>query len=103
MTEKATVGVVTVEQEGRVREFSSAELPIAFGADPASDVVLRGVTGSVQIGRLRDVFFVQAGRGARNLRVGGDLLTGTRELEDGDVIAFDRARLECRIGRRAVG
>ncbi len=59
--------------------------------------MLEGVTGSIQIGRFKDVFFVQAGRGARNLRVGGEPLTGTRELQDGDVIAFDRARLECRV------
>lgn len=104
MTEKSTAGVVTVEQEGRLREFTGAELPVTLGADPAADVVLRGVTGSVQIGRLKDVFFVQAGRGARNLRVDGELLTGTRELDDGDVVAFDRARLECRIagGKLAV-
>ena len=43
------------------------------------------------------MFFVQPGRGARNVRVDGAPLTGTRALRDGDVIAFDRARLECRI------
>jgi formylglycine-generating enzyme required for sulfatase activity len=68
-----------------------------LGAGEAVDVVLDGVAGSIQIGRLKDVFFVQAGRGARNLRVAGEPLAGSRELRDGDVISFDRARLECRI------
>lgn len=97
MTEKAAEGVVTVEEQGRRRAFGGADLPLTLGAEPTADVVLGGVAGNLQIGRLRDVFFVQAGRGARNLRVEGEPLTGTRELADGDVIAFDRARLECRI------
>lgn len=97
MTDKASESVVTVEEQGRRRAFAGTELPVTFGADSAADVVLRGVAGSLQLGRLRDVFFVQAGRGARNLRVAGEPLTGTREINDGDVIAFDRARLECRI------
>ena len=97
MTEKAAESVVTVEEQGRQRAFAGADLPVTLGADRTADVVLGGVAGNLQIGRLRDVFFVQAGRGARNLRVEGELLTGTRELKDGDVIAFDRARLECRI------
>ena len=88
--------IVTVEDRGRRHEFGSAELPVTLGAAQDSDVVLDGVAGGIQIGRFKEVFFVQAGRGARNLRVGGEPLTGTRELQDGDVIAFDRARLECR-------
>ena len=94
--------IVTVEDGGRRREFGAAELPVTFGAGADADVVLDGVHGSIQIGRLDDVFFVQPGRGARNLRVGGEPLTGTRELRDGDVIAFDRARLECRVGGAAL-
>ncbi len=89
--------IVTVEERGRTHEFGAAELPVTLGAGHDADVALEGVTGSIQIGRFKDVFFVHAGRGARNLRVGGEPLTGTRELKDGDVIAFDRARLECRV------
>jgi len=90
---------VTVEQRGQRREFGATDLPVTFGADGAADVVLEGASGSIQIGFLNSVFFVQAGRGARNLRVGGEPLSGSRELKDGDVVAFDRARLECRIAR----
>jgi formylglycine-generating enzyme required for sulfatase activity len=88
---------VTVEQGGRRREFRASELPIMLGASPDADVALDGVQGSIQIGRLDDVFFVQPGRSARNVRVGGEPLLGTRALRDGDVLAFDRARLECRV------
>lgn len=97
MTEKPASGVLTVEEQGRRREFTGTDLPVTLGAGAEADVVLAGVAGSIQIGRLRDVFFVQAGRGARNVRVAGEPLTGTRELSDGDVISFDRARLECRL------
>jgi formylglycine-generating enzyme required for sulfatase activity len=88
--------VVAVETRGGRREFGTAELPVTFGSG-AADVGLEGVQGTVQIGLLDGVFFVQAGRGARNVRVGGEPLTGTRALKDGDVVAYDRARLECRI------
>jgi formylglycine-generating enzyme required for sulfatase activity len=97
VAEQSQRGVVTVEEKGRRREFAAAELPVTIGAGPEADVVLPGVAGSIQIGLLKDVFFVQAGRGARNVRIDGTPLTGTRELADGDVIAFDRARLECRV------
>jgi formylglycine-generating enzyme required for sulfatase activity len=90
--------IVTIEDRGRRHEFAASHLPVSLGAALDSDVVLEGVTGGLQIGRFKDAFFVHAGRGARNLRVGGEPLTGTRELADGDVIAFDRARLTCRIG-----
>jgi formylglycine-generating enzyme required for sulfatase activity len=88
---------VTVEEGGRRREFGSADLPITLGASADADVALDGVQGSLQIGRLGDVFFVQPGRGARNVRVDGEPLTGSRALRDGDTIAFDRVRLEGRI------
>jgi formylglycine-generating enzyme required for sulfatase activity len=88
---------VTVEEGGRQREFGPADLPISLGAGSDADVVLDGVQGSIQIGRLDEVFFVQPGRSARNVRVDGAPLSGTRGLRDGDVIAFDRARLECRV------
>ena len=100
MTQSATRergSIVTVEDHGRRREFGAADLPITFGGGPDSDVVLDGVVGSIQIGSLNDVFFVQPGRGARNLRLNGETLAGTRELHDGDSIAFDRARLQYRI------
>jgi formylglycine-generating enzyme required for sulfatase activity len=93
---------VTVEEGGRRRDFGAGDLPITFGAGTEADVVLDGVQGSLQVGRLDDVFFVQPGRGARNVRVGGEPLAGTRALRDGDVIAFDRARLECRVAGNAL-
>jgi hypothetical protein len=86
--------VIAVEDRGNRREFGTADLPVTFGAG-AADVTLDGAQGSIQIGRLDGVYFVQAGRGARNVRVGGEPLTGTRALKDGDVIAYDRARLTC--------
>ena len=95
--ESGRESIVTIEERGRRQEFGSAELPVTLGSAHDSDMVLDGVAGSIQIGRFKDVFFVQTGRGARNLRIGGELLTGTRELQDGDVIAFDRARLTCRV------
>jgi formylglycine-generating enzyme required for sulfatase activity len=95
--ESGRESIVTIENRGRRQEFGPAELPVTLGAAQDSDVVLEGVAGNIQIGRFKDVFFVQPGRGARNLRIGGEPLAGTRELQDGDVIAFDRARLTCRI------
>ena len=89
---------VTVEEGGRRRDFGAGDLPITLGAGADADIALDGVQGTIQIGRLGDVFFVQPGRSARNVRVGGEPLTGTRALRDGDVIAFDRARLDCRVG-----
>jgi formylglycine-generating enzyme required for sulfatase activity len=89
--------VVAVDMNGRRREFEAAQLPLSFGAHAGADVVLEGVPGSLQLGKLGTTFFVQAERGTRNLRVAGETLAGTRELRDGDVIAFDRARLACRV------
>jgi hypothetical protein len=101
VTQAATTGgqtpIVTVEEQGRRREFRAADLPVTLGMAPDADVELAGVAGSIQVGSVSGVFFVQAGRGARNLRLDGEPLTGTRELHDRDVIAFDRARIDCRI------
>ncbi|HET7608976.1 MAG TPA: PEGA domain-containing protein, partial [Gammaproteobacteria bacterium] len=100
MTEAADSGrkaIVTIEDRNRRHELGAADLPVTLGASHDADVTLEGVAGSIQIGRFKDAFFVQSGRGARNLRVGGEPLSGTRELVDGDVIAFDRARLTCRV------
>lgn len=89
--------VVAVDLQGRRREFFADQLPLTFGGHGGADVVLDGIPGSVQIGRLGGTFFVQAERGTRNLRVAGEPLAGSRELRDGDVIALDRARLACRL------
>jgi len=97
--------VVATNERGRRREFAAGDLPIGVGGGVDADVVLDGVSGTVQIGRLGTVFFVQAGRNTRNVRLGGAPLSGgTRELTDGDVIALDRARLACRVesGRLAI-
>jgi len=95
--ESGRTSILTIEERGRRHEFGAADLPVTLGASHDADVPLEGVAGSIQIGRFKDVFFVQPGRGARNLRIGGEPLSGTRELADGDVIAFDRARLEFRL------
>lgn len=94
MTE--TEWIVAVDAGGRRQEFDAARLPVTIGSAVDADVPLN-VPGSVQIGRLGGVYFVQAGRNARGVRVGGEPLAGTRELHDGDVIALDRARLACRL------
>jgi formylglycine-generating enzyme required for sulfatase activity len=99
---KGRGAVVVVEERGRRREFGAADLPLMLGADGGADVVLDGVAGSLQLGFLDGKFFVQPQRGARNLRVGGELLAGTRALKDGDVVAFDRARLTCAIAGPAL-
>lgn len=101
-TESGRTSIVTIEERGRRHEFGAADLPVTLGASHDADVTLEGVSGSIQIGRFKDVFFVQPGRGARNLRIGGEPLSGTRELSDGDVVAFDRARLECRLADGAL-
>jgi formylglycine-generating enzyme required for sulfatase activity len=93
---------ITVEDNGRRREFGAGELPVTFGAGVDADVALDGVHGSIQVGRLDDVFFVQPGRAARNVRIAGAPLTGTSALRDGDVIAFDRARMTCRVAASAL-
>jgi hypothetical protein len=90
--------VVAIEAHGQRHEFGPAELPVSVGASASADVLLEGLPGTIQIGRLGQVFFVQAGRNTRNLRVGGAPVTGSQELHDGDVVAFDRARLACSIG-----
>ena len=95
---------VAVDGGGPKRIFTDADLPISIGGDSA-DVPLEGVPGSIQIGRLGGVFFVQAERGARNVRIDGELATGSREIRDGMLISLDRARLSCalRDGRLEVG
>ncbi len=89
--------VVAVDGGGHRRRFTAADLPVSIGAGPSSDVSLEGVPGSVQIGRLGGVFFVQAQRATRNLRIDGELVTGSREIRDGTLVSLDRARLACRL------
>lgn len=98
----ASGAVVVIEERGRRREFGAADLPLTLGSDAGADVPLDGVAGSLQLGFLDGVFFVQPERGARNLRVGGQAWAGTRALKDGDVVAFDRARLTCAIKGHAL-
>ena len=96
--------VVTIEYQGRTRELPASALPATIGGDAAATLRIDALPGSIEIREHDGAFFVAAGRGARNLRVDGATLTGTRELKNGDVIAFDRARLACRIeaGRLAL-
>ena len=93
---EARDSVMTVEYLGRTRELPASALPITIGGDPGATLRIDGLPGVIEIGERDDGFFV-AGRGARNLRVEGVAVAGSRKLEDGDVIAFDRARLTCRI------
>jgi formylglycine-generating enzyme required for sulfatase activity/diacylglycerol kinase family enzyme len=88
----ATVAVVLGE---RRFDFATSDLPVAIGGEASADVQLEGVPGAVQIGRLGSVFFAQAARGTRNVRIDGRPLNGTAELREGSVIALDRARLTC--------
>ncbi|HET7131734.1 MAG TPA: PEGA domain-containing protein, partial [Gammaproteobacteria bacterium] len=90
--------MVAVDSDGSRRQFDAAALPIEIGAGEGVDIALAGLPGSIEIGRQGAAFVVQPARNARNLRVGGVPVTGPRELRDGDVIAFDRARLHCMIG-----
>lgn len=89
--------VLATEQAGFTRHFDASALPVSFGSSSSDDLVLADVHGSVQIGMLDQVFFVQPSRETRNVRVDDELLQGSRRLDDGSVIAFDTARLICRI------
>jgi formylglycine-generating enzyme required for sulfatase activity len=90
---------VTVVIDGRRQEFADTSLPLSIGGDAGTDVRLAGVPGTIQVGRLGAVFFVQATRSARNLRVDGEVVRGSQPLRDGSVVAFDRARLSCSVAR----
>lgn len=89
--------VLATEESGYTRHFGADALPIRIGGRPEDDITLAGTDGSLQIGMLDGVFFVQAARGTRNLRVQSELLKGSRRVGDGDVIALDSARLTCRL------
>ena len=89
--------IVTIEYLGRRRELAASELPVTIGGDPGAGVRIDGLPGVIRIGKLGGAFSLEPGRGARNLRISGAPVANSRELADGDVIAFDRARLTCRI------
>jgi formylglycine-generating enzyme required for sulfatase activity len=89
--------VLATEQSGHTRHYAAAALPVAIGGNTGDDLVLGEVAGSIQIGRLDDVFFVQPMRGTENVRLDSEPLSGSRRLADGSVIALDTARLTCRL------
>ena len=89
--------VLCTKESGHTRYFEAESLPVTIGGRAEDDIRLEGVPGSLQIGVLDGVFFVQAGRNTANLRVGGELLKSSRKLADGEVIALDSARLTCAI------
>jgi formylglycine-generating enzyme required for sulfatase activity len=89
--------VLATEQSGYTRHFDAEALPVRIGGNDADDIVLAEVTGSVQIGQLDDVFFVQPTRFTQNVRLDGELVKGSRKLADGSLISLDSARLTCSI------
>jgi len=97
--------ILATEQAGGSRHFDAVALPVSFGGEAGNDLVLANVTGSVHIGQLDGVFFVQPGRGTTNARLDGERLTRSQRINDGSVIALDTARLTCRLrdGRLSVG
>src|SRR5919108_6665069 len=100
MSDVAPDWIVEIDIAGAKHEFPARVLPISLGDESAADVSLPGAAGTIQIGLLDDVFFVQPGRNARNLRLDGELVAGSRKLRDGATIAFDRARLACSLGSK---
>ncbi len=88
--------VLTVRADGRLHRFAAAELPLLIGGGAECDIRLRGVAGSLQIGMLDGAFFVQPGKETRGLRLDGELVTGSRWLQDGQTVALDTARVRCR-------
>lgn len=93
--------VLATEESGYTRHFDAEALPVRIGGGAGDDLSLAGVEGSVVIGMLDDVFFVQPGRDTRNVRLDGEPLHGSKRLEDGMIVALDSARLTCRMrGKR---
>ena len=87
--------ILTVRIGGQSRRLTAAELPLLVGGGAECDIRLHGVTGALQIGMLDGAFFVQPGRNTRGLRVEGELVAGSRWLEDGQTVALDTARIRC--------
>ncbi|MGD8324702.1 MAG: SUMF1/EgtB/PvdO family nonheme iron enzyme [Gammaproteobacteria bacterium] len=79
---------------GKVRRFSSLDLPVVLGDRVDSDVLLEGAQGEFQLGRLDDAWFVQVPRTSA-LRLNGVELRGTQKLGDGDVLELAGVRLTC--------
>lgn len=94
---RANDWILATEESGYTRYFEAESLPVRIGGGSEDDIRLDGVSGSLQIGVLDGVFFVQAGRHTTNLRVGGELLRSSHRLTDGEVVALDSARLSCSI------
>src|SRR6185503_4704894 len=90
--ESGRKSIVTVEERGRRHEFGIADLPVTLGASHDADVALEGVAGSIQIGRFKDVFFVQPGRGARSVRVEWIVTAGDTAPPDLEPVVRDRSR-----------
>jgi len=89
--------VLKTDVGGFTRHFAAEALPVTIGGDPRADIRLAGVDGTLSIGLLDGVFFVQPSRETRNLRVAGEPVTGARKLADGDEIVLDTARLACAV------
>jgi formylglycine-generating enzyme required for sulfatase activity len=89
--------VVATEESGFTRHFDAMALPVSIGSDERDDLVLANIRGSIRIGQLDDVLFVQPARDTQNVRVDGELLRGSKRIEDGNVISLDSARLTCRL------
>ena len=87
--------VLTAQVDGQLRRFTAAELPLVVGGGPECDIRLHGISGSLQIGMLDGAYFVQPGKDTRGLRVEGELVTGSRWLQDGQTVALDTARIRC--------
>jgi formylglycine-generating enzyme required for sulfatase activity len=89
--------VLATEESGFTRHFDTEALPVSIGSDERDDLILADVQGTVRIGQLDGVLFVQPARDTQNIRVDGELLRGSRRIEDGNVISLDSARLNCRL------
>ncbi len=87
--------VLCLAEGGQEKYFSANHLPVSLGGNPSDDVRLNNVSGSLQIDMLDEAFFVLPARDTNGLRINGELLSGSRWLRDGDIIALDTARLSC--------
>jgi formylglycine-generating enzyme required for sulfatase activity len=95
----ATVGAVVFAVVLAVvtRHFDAEALPVSIGSDARDDLVLADIQGTIRIGQLDGVMFVLPARGTLNVRVDGELLRGSKRIEDGQVISLDSARLTCHL------
>ncbi len=82
------------------REFSFSDLPLSIGSGVQDAIRIPGPVSagrSGSIGALDGRPFLQP-EGGRTLAVNGEPVTGTRWLEDGDVVTCPTARIECHLG-----